>query len=153
MGKDSRIEWTHHTFNPWWGCVKVFPACDHCYAESWAKRVGSDVWGPTSERRFFTDSHWKEPLKWNRDAAADGIRRRVFCASMADVFENRPDLIAPRQRLFTLPASAFQLLDRFHLSRSESWPSINLRSIFNRLVCCNMNPCLLGAVRSAEHSC
>jgi len=102
MGKDSRIEWTHHTFNPWWGCVKVSPACDHCYAESWAKRVGSDVWGPDSERRFFTDAHWKEPLKWNRDATAEGIRRRVFCASMADVFENRPDLVASRERLLDL---------------------------------------------------
>lgn len=102
MGKDSRIEWTHHTFNPWWGCVKVSAACDHCYAESWAKRVGSDVWGPESDRRFFTDAHWKEPLKWNREAAMEGVRRRVFCASMADVFENRPDLVAPRQRLLEL---------------------------------------------------
>lgn len=102
MGKDSRIEWTHHTFNPWWGCVKVSPACDHCYAESWAKRVGSDVWGAESPRRFFTDAHWKEPLKWNREAAAEGVRRRVFCASMADVFENRPDLVGPRQRLLDL---------------------------------------------------
>lgn len=102
MGKDSRIEWTHHTFNPWWGCVKVSPACDHCYAESWAKRVGSDVWGPSSERRFFSDHHWAEPLKWNREATLEGVRRRVFCASMSDVFESRPDLIAPRQRLLDL---------------------------------------------------
>jgi protein gp37 len=120
MGKDSRIEWTHHTFNPWWGCVKVSPACDHCYAEAWAKRVGSSVWGADAERRFFTDAHWCEPLKWNRDAAANGVRRRVFCASMADVFENRPDLIEPRTRLFDLiaatPALDWLLLTkRIHL--------------------------------------
>lgn len=102
MGKDSRIEWTHHTFNPWWGCVKVSAACDHCYAETWAKRLGADVWGPKTERRFFTDAHWKEPLRWNREAGEAGERRRVFCASMADVFENRPDLIAPRARLLEL---------------------------------------------------
>lgn len=102
MGQDSKIEWTHHTFNPWWGCVKVSPACDHCYAESWAKRVGSDVWGPKAPRRFFSDSHWREPLKWNRDAAESGERRRVFCASMADVFENRPDLVQHRARLLDL---------------------------------------------------
>jgi protein gp37 len=101
MGKDSRIEWTHHTFNPWWGCVNVSPACDHCYAESWAKRVGSNVWGPHSERRFFSYAHWREPLKWNAVAAVEG-RRRVFCASMADVFENRADLKEPRARLFDL---------------------------------------------------
>lgn len=116
MGKDSRIEWTHHTFNPWWGCVKVSPACDHCYAESWAKRVGSDVWGPESQRRFFSDAHWKEPLKWNRDAAADGIRRRVFCASMADVFENRPDLIETRLRLLEL-IEATPMLDWLLLTK------------------------------------
>jgi protein gp37 len=116
MGKDSSIEWTHHTFNPWWGCVKVSPACDHCYAESWAKRVGADVWGPESSRRFFTDAHWKEPLKWNRDAAKENIRRRVFCASMADVFENRDDLKAPRKRLLEL-IEATPMLDWLLLTK------------------------------------
>jgi len=116
MGKDSRIEWTHHTFNPWWGCVKVSPACDHCYAEAWAKRVGSDVWGPKSERRFFGDAHWKEPLKWNREATEEGIRRRVFCASMADVFENRPDLVETRLKLLKL-IEATPMLDWLLLTK------------------------------------
>ncbi|RDI25179.1 protein gp37 [Pseudacidovorax intermedius] len=116
MAKDSRIEWTHHTFNPWWGCVKVSPACDHCYAEAWAKRVGSDVWGPETGRRFFGDAHWKEPLKWNRDAEAEGVRRRVFCASMADVFENRDDLIEPRKRLLDL-IEATPMLDWLLLTK------------------------------------
>ncbi len=102
MAKDSRIEWTHHTFNPWWGCVKVSAACDHCYAETWAKRLGEKVWGPVTPRRFFGDAHWKEPLKWNREAGEQKTRRRVFCASMADVFENRTDLIPHRLRLFEL---------------------------------------------------
>lgn len=102
MGRDSKIEWTHHTFNPWWGCTKVSPACKYCYAESWAKRVGSQVWGAGSERRFFSDSHWKEPLKWSREAAASGERKRVFCASMADVFEARKDLNPWRDRLWQL---------------------------------------------------
>lgn len=102
MAKNSRIEWTTHTFNPWWGCVKVSPACKHCYAESWAKRVGSKVWGINAERRFFTDKHWSEPLKWNAAAAASGVRARVFCASMADVFEDRRDLDVHRARLWKL---------------------------------------------------
>lgn len=121
VGKDSRIEWTHHTFNPWWGCVNVSPACDHCYAEAWAKRVGSDVWGPHSPRRFFSDAHWREPLKWDAEAAQTG-RRRVFCASMADVFENRADLAGPRARLFELIESTpnldwLLLTKRVHLVR------------------------------------
>lgn len=102
MAKNSRIEWTTHTFNPWWGCVKVSPACKHCYAESWAKRVGSNVWGINADRRFFGDKHWAEPLKWNAAAATSGVRVRVFCASMADVFEDRRDLDVHRARLWKL---------------------------------------------------
>ena len=124
MGKDSRIEWTHHTFNPWWGCVRVSDACDHCYAETWAKRLGEDVWGPHSDRRFFTDAHWKEPLKWNKEAAETKTRRRVFCASMADVFENRKDLIPHRLRLLELIAQTpnldwLLLTKRIHLVRRQ----------------------------------
>lgn len=102
MGKDSKIEWTHHTFNPWWGCVKVSPACKHCYAESWAKRLGMDLWGHDSERRFFSDAHWRQPIKWNHDAKLAGERRRVFCASMSDIFENRRELDSWRARLWPI---------------------------------------------------
>ena len=109
MGRDSKIEWTHHTFNPWWGCVKVSEACKHCYAEAWAKRVGQKVWGPKSARRFFSDAHWRSPLKWNREAAERGVRERVFCASMADVFEDRDELRPWRDRLGELIEATPQL--------------------------------------------
>ena len=132
MAKDSKIEWTHHTFNPWWGCAKVSPACKHCYAEAWAKRVGSAVWGKDASRRFFGDAHWKEPLRWNREAEADGSRKRVFCASMADVFERRADLRVWRAKLWSLieatPALDWLLLTkRPHNVRSmapwgDDWP-------------------------------
>jgi protein gp37 len=102
MGKNSSIEWTDHTFNPWWGCTKVSPGCEHCYAEAWAKRVGANVWGSKSERRFFTEKHWSEPLKWNADAESEKTRKRVFCASMADVFEARIDLNPWRLKLWNL---------------------------------------------------
>lgn len=102
VGKNSPIEWTNHTFNPWWGCVKVSAACKNCYAESWAKRVGQNVWGPKTSRRFFSDQHWAEPLKWNKAAQDSGENARVFCASMADVFEDRRDLDEPRERLWKL---------------------------------------------------
>lgn len=102
MGKNSKIEWTHHTFNPWWGCTRVSEACKHCYAEAWSKRVGKKVWGPKAPRRFFGDTHWNGPRKWNAEAGASGERARVFCASMADVFEARKDLDEARERLWTL---------------------------------------------------
>lgn len=102
MGKYTSIEWTHHTFNPWWGCSKVSEACRECYAEKWSKRTGNCLWGKDANRRFFGDKHWDEPLKWNREAEKLRERRRVFCASMADVFEDREDLKMWRDRLWSL---------------------------------------------------
>lgn len=102
MAKNSRIEWTTHTFNPWWGCVKMSPACKHCYAESWAKRVGQNIWGKRAARRFFGEKHWLEPKKWNAVSVETGVRARVFCASMADVFEDREDLDVWRDKLWSL---------------------------------------------------
>ncbi len=116
MGKNSKIEWTHHTFNPWWGCVKVSPACKNCYAETWARRVGEQLWGGKSERRFFSDRHWLEPTKWNREARENRERRRVFCASMADVFEARAELNPWRERLWGL-INATECLDWLLLTK------------------------------------
>lgn len=80
--ENSKIAWCDDTFNPWWGCVKVSDGCKHCYAETFAKRTGHDVWGVDAPRWFFQQKHWNEPLKWNSQAGKD--RRRVFCGSMCD---------------------------------------------------------------------
>lgn len=92
MAETTGISWTNHTFNMAWGCHEVSPGCDNCYARTVAKRWGHNVWGPPkdTDRRLFGESHWAEPLKWNRDAERAGERRRVFCSSMADVFEAHP---------------------------------------------------------------
>ncbi|MBC7981321.1 MAG: phage Gp37/Gp68 family protein [Armatimonadetes bacterium] len=130
MAKNSSIEWTHHTFNPWWGCSKVSPACNHCYAETWAKRVGKKVWGQDAPRRFFTDNHWAEPLKWNVEAERVGERRRVFCASMSDVFERRAELNPWRERLWDLieatPHLAWLLLTKRpqNIAKMARWDSV-----------------------------
>lgn len=86
MAENSAIEWTTHTFNPWWGCQAVSPGCDHCYAEALDKRFGGAHFGPGAERR--RTKSWSGPRKWNRIAAETGTRPRVFCASMSDVFDN-----------------------------------------------------------------
>lgn len=88
MAENTKIEWAHHTFNPWVGCTKVSPACDHCYAEGWAKRSGMVQWGPNAERRRTSESNWRQPIKWNAEAERLGVRYRVFCSSLADVFDN-----------------------------------------------------------------
>lgn len=102
MAKDSKIEWTHHTFNPWIGCTKVSPACDHCYAEGIATRFKHAEWGPDAERHITSAENWKHPLTWNRKACDLGERHRVFCASMCDVFEDRHELQPHRERLWKL---------------------------------------------------
>lgn len=104
MAENSKIEWTHHTFNPWRGCTKVSPGCANCYAETMAKRKPAVLgeWGPNGTRIVASESMWRQPIKWNRDAEKAGERRRVFCASMADVFEDREELIEPRRRLWRL---------------------------------------------------
>ena len=109
MGKDTKISWTRSasghpgsTFNPWWGCLKVSEECLHCYADTFATRYGHRIFGNNPRRIFTTDKHWNEPLAWNTAARAAGERRKVFCMSMGDLFEDRPELAAPRARVFDL---------------------------------------------------
>lgn len=92
MAETTGIEWTDSTFNPWWGCTKISPACDHCYAADLDKRTGGNHWGNVPRRRT-SEKNWNEPRRWQKRAAEfmaeRGHKRRVFCASMADVFDNQ----------------------------------------------------------------
>jgi protein gp37 len=120
MGKVTAIAWTGHTFNPWWGCTKVSPGCDHCYAEGIDKSKGKALdkrthWGKGAPRLVLSDAYWKEPLRWDRDAAKAGVQRKVFCGSMCDVMDDE----APaglRERLWELinstPNLIWQLLTK-----------------------------------------
>lgn len=93
MAENSKIEWCDHTFNPWMGCQKVSPGCDHCYAEALMdKRLGQVEWGPHGERRRTSAANWKKPYQWAKHAGhfetLHGRRQRVFCASLADWLDN-----------------------------------------------------------------
>jgi len=100
MGADSKIEWCDHSFNPVIGCAKVGPGCDNCYAEVIGQRFGA-YWGPHAPLREMSEDYWRDPLRWNRQAAAAGRPALVFCASLADVFDKRwPTRI--RERLWAL---------------------------------------------------
>jgi protein gp37 len=90
MAENSKIEWCDHTFNPWMGCTEVSPACAKCYAKALTKRYGHAGWGPHAERIRTSAANWKQPYAWQRKASSSlGDKPRVFCASLADVFENR----------------------------------------------------------------
>lgn len=110
MGKDTKIEWAHHTFNPWMGCTKVSEACKFCYAEKYVERWGFAKWGDKGTRQRTAKSTWNKPRTWNEMAKKNGTRYRVFCASLADVFEDHPDIKQEwRDDLFSL------ILDTPHL--------------------------------------
>lgn len=98
MAENSGIEWTHHTFNPWIGCTKVSAACDNCYAEAWDKRFSGKRWGPHASRT--RTKTWGQPIKWQKRAKSEGIRYRVFCASLADVFDNHKTILPEWRREF-----------------------------------------------------
>ena len=111
---ETTIEWTvtiapdgrvfpGFTFNAWRGCQKISPGCANCYAEALDNWLhGGKHWGPNGVRGTHSDAYWRKPLAWDRKAARLGVRLKVFVNSMADVFEDRPELAAPRARLFRL---------------------------------------------------
>lgn len=114
MAEETEIAWTDSTFNPWWGCTKVGPGCDNCYANALDKRTGGDHWGAHTTPRTMSDENWKKPLRWNKQAATTGPRK-VFCASMCDVFDNNAPA-GQRERLWDLirqtPNLQWQLLTK-----------------------------------------
>lgn len=98
MSENTKIEWCDHTFNAWEGCQKTGPGCDHCYAELRNARFGGGTapnFGPGAPRRRTSAANWNLPKRWNAQAdafmAQHGRRQRVFCASLADVFDNAVD--------------------------------------------------------------
>lgn len=103
MGANTNIEWAHHTFNPWRGCTKDSEGCRNCYAEKLSFRNPGTlgVWGPKGKRPIAAESYWAQPLLWNKIAKESGEKHRVFCASLADVFEG-PE---------TMPAEYVELID------------------------------------------
>lgn len=89
MAENTRIEWADHTFNPWIGCTKVHAGCTHCYAEAdFDKRRHVATWGPAGTRVVTSLANWLKLRVWNRKARMTCVRSRVFCASLADVFED-----------------------------------------------------------------
>lgn len=93
MGENTKIEWADNTFNPWIGCSKVSLACDNCYAEDMMDaRYGRVKWGPGQPRSRTSGANWRKPIQWDRAAAKSGERTFVFCASLADVFDNEVPL-------------------------------------------------------------
>lgn len=100
MGEITGIGWTDHTFNPWAGCTKVSPECDHCYAEADTAFHKYVEWGKDAPRRRTSPAYWKQLEKWDRAALRDGVRRRVFIGSWCDIMEDNRQVAPIRADLF-----------------------------------------------------
>lgn len=134
MGETS-IQWCDFTFNPWIGCQRVSPGCVHCYAEARDQRfTRGKNWGPGGTRTRTSPANWRKPLAWNEQAQREGTTRRVFVASLADVFENRPELADWREDLFGLIASTPSLQWLMLTKRPENilplWPKVISEPVF-----------------------
>lgn len=132
MSANTSISWTHHTHNPWSGCAKISAGCTNCYAANLPPAMRRyAVWGPTGTRIRASESYLREPFRWDVKAQREGTRHRVFCASVADVFEDRDDLNPWREDLWEMIAATpfldWQLLTkRPHVAarwaESHPWP-------------------------------
>lgn len=109
MAKTTGIAWTDSTYNSWWGCTKVGPACDDCYAEDVDKRsAGDNHWGHGVARRRISEKVRNEPYRWQREAdafrAEHGRDRRVFTLSMGDLFDNEVEKAWRNDHMDTMTA-------------------------------------------------
>jgi len=109
MANNTKIEWTEHTANLWWGCTKVHEGCDHCYAHALARRWGNDVWGNEKPRKKII-SVWTDLLKYQKAAKNAGEIHKVFVGSMMDIFEKPMTLIDSKGR--TLAENTGELRDK-----------------------------------------
>ena len=115
MAEKTGIAWTDSTFNPWWGCTKVAPGCDNCYAATLDHRTGGKHWEPLVEPRTMSTDNWRKPRKWNKTASESNVRHKVFCGSMCDWADNHAPS-GQRDRLWDLiretPSLDWQLLTK-----------------------------------------
>jgi protein gp37 len=90
--------------NSWWGCTKISPGCQNCYAATLDARyhAADPHWGPNASRLLASESTWRAPFRWDAAAAESGERPRVFAFSMGDWAEawKRAELRPAVARLF-----------------------------------------------------
>ena len=131
MGEITKIEWCHHTFNPWEGCTKVAPECAHCYAEARDVRYHQgDNWGPlrvlhhalpeprtVGKRLIHVPAYFRKPIQWAKEAREAGERRRVFCMSLGDILEDRDEVVDVRKRTLDIIDQTTDALDWLLLTK------------------------------------
>jgi protein gp37 len=129
--ENSKIQWTDHTINFWWGCTKVSEACQNCNAETVAKIFGPRLfntvpeWGSGKPRFARLDAAQKEAQTHQRRALKARLKAReegkpaprtlIFVNSMSDWLDDEVPvhwLATLLQTLATCPDLTFQLLTK-----------------------------------------
>ena len=126
MADNTAISWTDHTFNPWWGCTKIAPGCDNCYAAALDKRTGGDYWNSKNKPRLTKPPNWKKIIKWNEQAEIENRRHRVFCGSMMDWCDKDAPIFASDslwQLIKDTPMLDWQLLTKRATRIAECLPA------------------------------
>ncbi len=116
MADSTQIAWTDSTFNPWWGCTKIAPGCDNCYAAAFDKRIGGKHW--ENQPRTMSEAYWQKPLRWHQQVQATGLMHKVFCGSMCDWTDNN----APAGQLV-------RLWDTIRLTPDLDWQLLTKRAV------------------------
>ena len=133
MGKDSKIAWCEHSWNPWIGCTKLpREGCRHCYAAAQAKVHGWNNWGDGNPRRITGADNWDAPRKWNKAASMGGQMPRVFVMSLGDFLEDRPELVEPRKRAVEVMSRAPFLEWLILTKRIDNWEMVDWGAIPNK---------------------
>lgn len=121
--ENSKIAWTHHTVNLWWGCYEVHAGCDNCYAKKLANVYhGPHLLWQQQGPRMMIKSAFRDILKYQAKADKLGIRYRVFMNSMSDLFEK------------SMPVVDFQHKPIFHEGTGFPVTTSDLRQHFFKLV-------------------
>ena len=125
--ENTPIEWANHSFSAWVGCVKISPGCANCYACTQSVRFAGRVWGPGAPRHVHGPKYWAAPRRWNRRAERTGIKELVFANDFSDTFEEHPQVVEPRKRLFDLIDETPHLVWQILTKRPE-----NIRKFYPR---------------------
>lgn len=79
MGDRTAISWTEATWNPVTGCNVISDGCEHCYAETIARRFAGTPAYPNGFAVTLRPERLDQPTRWRRP-------RQIFVCSMADLF-------------------------------------------------------------------
>lgn len=119
--ENTAIEYTTHTWSPWYGCTRISSGCQNCFAERWAKRFGIVQWGKGKPRRLASIEQWRKPLDWNERTPGASV-----LIDLCDPFDPDVDKNWREQMFWTIertPRLTWLLLTKRPGHALQYWPT------------------------------